>query len=74
MKPVDQARRRNSPSVIDCNPRFSWKDTISRTASSCSRCKLILADGARPIPPSAIGQVLRPQEAADMLDPERRII
>jgi hypothetical protein len=34
MKPADQLRRRNSPSVIDGRPSDSWNATISRMASS----------------------------------------
>src|SRR6185436_14613490 len=37
MKPADQLRRRNSPSVIVGRPIASWKVTISRTHSSCRR-------------------------------------
>src|SRR3954469_12158332 len=39
MKPADQLRRRNSPSVTLGKPIDSWKATISRMASSCAALK-----------------------------------
>ena len=64
--------RRNSPSVMPCRPRSSWHlhdvadrvvlDRAQRGGGDLAACELL----------ARVEQLLRPQEAADVIGAERR--